>query len=79
VETLASAPDLTVAELLTCWPQTIPVFLRHRMACVGCSLARFESLAAATSAYGLPLDGFLIELRTSISQATAGQYKGEHL
>jgi len=54
------APDLTAAALLSRWPQTIPVFLRRRMACVGCALARLESLAAA-NAYGLRLDGFLIE------------------
>jgi hybrid cluster-associated redox disulfide protein len=51
------APNLTVVALLSRWPRTIPVFLRHRMACVGCALARFESMAAAANAYGLPLDG----------------------
>lgn len=63
------APDLTVAALLSRWPQTIPVFLRHRMACVGYALARFESLAAVTTAYGLPLDGFVMELQSSIPAA----------
>lgn len=33
---------LTVAEGLDRWPQIIPVFLRHRMACVGCAMAPFE-------------------------------------
>lgn len=30
-------PDLPLADLMTRWPQTIPVFIRHRMLCVGCA------------------------------------------
>lgn len=59
---------LTVAEVLARWPQTIPVFLRHRMACVGCAITPFETLAEVTKIYKLDLDCFLSELEQIIDQ-----------
>jgi hybrid cluster-associated redox disulfide protein len=61
-------PDLTVAEVLTRWPQAIPVFLRHRMACVGCAINPFETLAEVTKIYKLDLDCFISELEQIIDQ-----------
>lgn len=58
--------ELTVAELLARWPQAIPVFLRHEMACVGCSISSFEVLADVTAVYGIPLPGFIAELQQTI-------------
>jgi hybrid cluster-associated redox disulfide protein len=60
--------DLTVAEVMARWPQTVPYFFRCRMACVGCPIAPFETLAEATAVYGLDLNRFLIELEWAIQQ-----------
>lgn len=59
---------LTVDELLACWPQTIPVFIQHHMACVGCVMAPFETLAEVAKIYKLDLDSFLRELEQSLPQ-----------
>ncbi len=59
---------LTVSEVLGRWPQAIPVFLSHRMACVGCAAAPFETVAEVAGIYGLPLEGFLDELIEAIGQ-----------
>jgi hybrid cluster-associated redox disulfide protein len=61
--------SLTVDEVLACWPQTIPVFIHHRMTCVGCAMAPFETLAEVARIYNLGLDSFLGELEQSIRQA----------
>jgi hybrid cluster-associated redox disulfide protein len=61
----------TVAAFLDSSPSGAGVFLAHGMACVGCSLSRFDTLADAARAYGLPLDGFLHELAS-----TAGSFPG---
>ncbi len=58
-----SLAELTVAELLQRWPQAIPVFLRRHMACVGCTMAPFETLADVTAVYGMHLPHFLNELQ----------------
>lgn len=60
------APSLTVSQVLERWPQMIPVFVRHRMTCVGCTMAPFETLADVTAIYGLDLDGFLSELEQTM-------------
>jgi hybrid cluster-associated redox disulfide protein len=58
--------DLTVAEMMDGWPETIPVFFRYRMACVGCPIASFETLAEVAVIYRLDLDRFMSELRQTI-------------
>jgi hybrid cluster-associated redox disulfide protein len=61
--------DLTVAEVMDRWPQTVPFFFRYRMACVGCPIAPFETIAEVAAIYGLNLDRFLSELEQTIWQA----------
>ncbi len=58
--------DLTVAEVLARWPQAIQVFFRHRMACVGCTMAPFDTIADVAAIYGLPLSFLLSELQQVI-------------
>lgn len=61
--------DLTVAEVMDRWPQTIPVFFRYRMACVGCPIAPFETMAEVAAIYSLNLNRFLNELEQIIEHA----------
>jgi hybrid cluster-associated redox disulfide protein len=66
--------SMTVAEVLDHWPQTIPVFIRYRMACVGCAMAPYETLAEVASIYHLDMDGFLRELGQSIEAKADRRY-----
>lgn len=51
-----------MSDLMAACPQVIPVLLKRGMACVGCDMARFETLASAANIYELDLDGLLAEL-----------------
>lgn len=62
---------MLVADLLREWPQTIPVFLRFHMDCVGCSMAAFERLADAARIYNVPAEVFFESLELSIRRPTA--------
>ena len=62
-------PDLPLADLMTEWPQTIPVFMRHRMLCVGCLVSPFHTVADACAEYHLDEDRFLAELKHAAGQA----------
>ena len=53
--------------MLSRWPQTMPVFFRHHMLCVGCAMAPFETLADVAAIYGLDLDQFFSELEQTIA------------
>ncbi len=61
-----------VAEVLERWPQSIPVFLKHRMSCVGCLMAPFESLSDAARIYRIPFEPFLDELHLAIRGQNGG-------
>jgi hybrid cluster-associated redox disulfide protein len=67
VSDLERITDLTVEAALTRWPQTAEVFNRHNMACVGCPVAPFYTVAEAAAVYRLPLDAFLQELEDAIN------------
>jgi hybrid cluster-associated redox disulfide protein len=69
--TASAIGDMLVADVLARWPQTAPVFLRRRLACVGCSLARFEQIADVAAAYSLDLAHFCEDLRQAIERGGA--------
>jgi hybrid cluster-associated redox disulfide protein len=57
------SPQMSVSDLLYRYPECIPVFLSHHMACVGCSMSAFDTIADAAQNYGLPVEPLLIEMR----------------
>lgn len=53
---------MTIAEVLALDGRTAQVFLKHGMACVGCAIAPFETLAAAADVYRISVEDLLAEL-----------------
>jgi len=64
-------PHLMLDELMQSWPETIPVFLRHRMLCVGCAVTPFHTVIDACAEYGLEFDAFRRELSDAINARPA--------
>ncbi|MEM1046634.1 MAG: DUF1858 domain-containing protein [Pseudomonadota bacterium] len=58
-------PDLPLADLMTHWPETIPVFMRHKMLCVGCLVSPFHTIVDACRSYDLDEVGLLAELKAA--------------
>jgi hybrid cluster-associated redox disulfide protein len=58
--------DLIVADVLSRWPGTIPVFLQHRMSCVGCHISKYDTLAEVIDIYNLEEKALLSELNRAI-------------
>lgn len=56
---------LTMAELIEHWPSAAPVLARRGMGCVGCTMARFETVEEAAAAYGFDPEELLREVRRS--------------
>ncbi len=59
-------PDLPLEDLMTRWPETIKVFTRHKMLCVGCMIGPFHTVLDACAEYGLEVDAFYTELAACI-------------
>ncbi len=57
-ETLLS---MTIDEIMRRWPQSVSLFLAHKLNCVGCPITPFETLAEVIEIYQLPPQ-FLKEL-----------------
>ncbi len=62
-------PEMAISELLSRWPQAIPVFQKHKMACVGCSMSDFETVSSAAEIYQLSLGTFIEELHEAVQGA----------
>lgn len=63
----------TVAETFNRCPETAPVFHRFGMACIGCTMAPFETLAEAAEAYELNLETLLSDFNQAISSRQADE------
>lgn len=59
--------DLPLDKLMTLWPQTIPVFMRHKMLCVGCLVGPFHTLVDACLEYDLDQVVFMAELKAAVA------------
>ena len=60
-------PDLPLEDLMARWPETIPVFIRHRMLCVGCLVSPFHTVIDACGEYSLDVDRFYRELTSAVT------------
>ncbi len=58
--------DWTVAEVLDYAPQLAAIFWQQRLFCVGCSMARFDTLRDVTRIYGLAPDALLRALNAAV-------------
>jgi len=59
-------PDTPLNELIADWPETVEVFFRHQMLCVGCLVAPFHTVTDACKEYGLEIDAFYAELTAAL-------------
>lgn len=57
--------ETNVDLLLDRFPAAAPVFIARRMHCVGCPVARFETLADVCAIYKQSLDSLLKDLRAA--------------
>lgn len=71
---LAEIGELTITELLARWPETAVVFHHHHMACVGCAVAPFYTVADAAAIYDLPVEPFLTELQRVIINGSGADH-----
>ncbi|NCF67644.1 MAG: DUF1858 domain-containing protein [Chloroflexi bacterium] len=54
--------NMTVSAVLDQWPQTADVFNQFNMACVGCPVAPYYTVAEAATVYKLSVDEFVAVL-----------------
>lgn len=59
--------DMTVAEVLEIWPDTVSVFQEFKTACVGCVMAPFDTMVDVARIYELELSDLMAALNQIVS------------
>ncbi len=58
--------DMGIQEIVTQHPETVEVFFKFGMHCLGCAAAKFESLEQGASAHGIDADAMVNALNKFI-------------
>lgn len=64
----AITKDMTIAEVTTHFPETMPVFIKHGMTCFGCPMALSETVEQGALAHGINADEMLNELNRAVKK-----------
>lgn len=59
--------EMSIIEIVQKYPQTVEVFRKHGMGCLGCSAARFENLEQGASAHGINIEAIVADLNKAVS------------
>ncbi len=54
--------DMKIEEVVTQYPETMLVFMRHGLHCVGCHVSAFESIEEGALAHGINVDALVADL-----------------
>ena len=59
--------DMTIEKVVTEYPETMMVFMKHGLHCVGCHVSAFESVEDGALAHGINVDALVDDLNKVIS------------
>jgi len=59
--------DINIEEVVTQYPETMMVFMKHGLHCVGCHVSAFESIEDGAMAHGIDVDALVEDLNRVIS------------
>ena len=59
----------TVAEVLEMWPETVTVFQYYKTACVGCTMAPFDTMDDVAREYDLNVSELMAALHEAVAHA----------
>lgn len=60
--------DMSVDTIMRRWPATIPIFLKHKMHCIGCPVGELHTLDDASRAHRLERTVLAASLLDRIAQ-----------
>jgi len=54
--------DMNIKDVISKYPEVIPVFAKYNMGCIGCIAASFEKISDIAQVHGVNVDAFVEEL-----------------
>lgn len=64
----AITKDMGIMEIVQSYPETVDVFFRYGMHCLGCVAARFETLEQGATAHGIDIDKMVRDLNAAVKK-----------
>lgn len=65
---LTITKDMSITEIVQKYPQTVEVFMKHGMGCLGCAAARFENVAQGAAGHGIDVDKLVTDLNKALEE-----------
>jgi len=60
--------DMSIGEAVSKYPETIPVFLKNGLHCIGCAVAAYETIEQGAQAHGIDTVKLMKELNEAVSK-----------
>jgi hybrid cluster-associated redox disulfide protein len=60
--------DMNIKEVIDKHPETLPVFAKYHMGCIGCIAASFEKLSDIAAVHGVDVKIFVKELNDVVQK-----------
>ena len=60
--------NMNIREVIDKYPETVSVFAKYNMGCIGCIAASFESLKDIAAVHGTDVKAFVKDLNEAIAQ-----------
>jgi hybrid cluster-associated redox disulfide protein len=60
--------DMRIQEVVEKYPQSVPVFFKHGLGCLGCAAAHFETIEQGATAHGIAVDALIADLNKAIAE-----------
>ena len=60
--------DMNIREVIEKYPETVSVFAKYNMGCIGCIAASFESLKDIAAVHGTDVEAFVKDLNEAIKE-----------
>ncbi len=58
--------DMSILDIVQNYPQSLEVFAKYGLGCIGCAAARFENLEAGAKVHGFDPDEMVAEINALI-------------
>ncbi len=60
--------DMSIIEIVQNHPESLPVFAKYGLGCIGCAAARFENLEAGAKVHGVDPEVMVAEINELIEE-----------
>lgn len=60
--------EMNITDIVRQYPQSVEVFMKHGMGCLGCAAARFENVAQGAMAHGIDVDKLITDLNKAAGE-----------